>query len=60
MVRRLSAYRKRFNLLEDAGSKHCGEVEGSHAIFLVIALDKGKEVAEVAEEAVVGIWKLFD
>ncbi len=52
--------KKRFNSLEDAGSKHSGEVEGSHTVFLVVALHKCEEVAEVAEEAVVDAWKLLE
>lgn len=55
-----STIKKRFNSLEDTGSKHSGEVEGSHTVFLVVALHKGEEVAEVAEEAVVDIWKLLE
>lgn len=51
---------KSLNLLEDTGSKHSSEVEGSHAIVLVVALNEGKEVAEVAEEAVVDVWKLLE
>lgn len=33
---------------------------GSHAVFLVVALHKGEEVAEVAEEVVVDVWKLLE
>ena len=51
---------KKVNLLEDAGSKHGGEVEGSHAVVFVVALHKCKEVAEVAQEAEVNIWKLLE
>lgn len=29
-------------------------------VFLVVALHEGEEVAEVAEEAVVDIWKLLE
>lgn len=52
--------KKRLNSLEDTGSKHSGEVEGSHTVFLVVALHKGEEVAEVAEEAAVDVRKLLE
>lgn len=52
----LPAWPQTENSLEDTGSKHSGEVEGSHAVFLVVALHKGEEVTEVAEEAVVDVW----
>lgn len=51
---------ERLNLLEHTGSKHSGEVEGSHAIVLVVPLDEAKEVAEVAEEAVVCVRELLE
>lgn len=47
------------NSLEDIRSKHSGQVEGGHAVVLVVALHVGEEVAEVAEEAVVCVWKLL-
>lgn len=50
---------KTVNSLEDTGAKNCGEIEGGHAVFLVVALHKGEELAEIAEEAVVDVWKLL-
>lgn len=55
-----SALKKRFNSLKDTGSKHSGQVEGSHTVFFMVALHKGEEVAEVAEEAVVDVRKLLE
>lgn len=48
------------NSLEDTGAKNCGKIEGSHAVFHVVALHKGEEMAEIAEEAVVDAWKLLE
>lgn len=45
--------------LEDTGTKHSGEVEGSHPVVLVVELHKGEEVTKVEEEVVVDIWKLL-
>lgn len=52
--------KNRFNSLEDAGSKHSGEVEGRHAVFFVVAIHEGEEVAEVPQQAEVNIWKLLE
>lgn len=51
---------KRCNSLEDIGSKHSGQIEGSHTVFHVVALHNGEEVAEVAEKTVVDVWKLLE
>ena len=52
--------KKKYNSLEDAGSKHSSEVVGGHAVFFVLGLHNGEEVAEVSEEAVVNVWKLLE
>lgn len=49
---------KWWNLLKDTRPKDDGEVEGSHAVLPVIALHQREEVAEVADEPVVRVWKL--
>lgn len=43
--------------LKHSGSEDRGEVEGRHAVVLVVTLHQGEEVAEVAEEAEVNIWE---
>lgn len=50
----------KLHLLEDTGSKHSSQVKGSHTIVRLVALNQGEELAEVAEEAVVNIWKLLE
>lgn len=49
-----------WNSLKDIGSKHSCQIEGSHSVFLVIALHNGEEVTEVVEKAVVDIGKLLE
>lgn len=50
---------KWWNSLKDTRPKDGGEVEGSHAVLPVVALHQCEEVAEVAEETVVHVWKLL-
>lgn len=49
---------ERSNSLKNTRSKDSGKILGSHEVFRVIALNVGEEVTEVAEEAVVNVWKL--
>lgn len=49
---------KWWNSLKDARTKDGGQVEGGHAVLPVVELHLREEAAQVAEEAVVHVWKL--